>query len=141
MWRDVTWLTRFDSNDSGTVSVTPGGMVTAQRHGETAIRVAYQDVVAAVIVTVPHEQNVPAEKFDEYHQRLVDKGVAVSDILNHDDSEWGVSREVTDDVFVRSVYFFDPDGILLEFASWTRDLNESDVRHEPARALSRSATT
>ena len=85
--------------------------------------------------------DVPAEKFDEYHQRLVDKGVAVSDILNHDDSEWGVSREVTDDVFVRSVYFFDPDGILLEFASWTRDLNESDVRHEPARALSRSATT
>jgi hypothetical protein len=63
VWRDVTWLTRFDSNDSGTVSVTPGGLVTAHRHGETAIRVAYQDVVAAVIVTVPHEQNVSAVKF------------------------------------------------------------------------------
>jgi len=63
VWRDVTWLTRFDSNDSGTVSVTPGGLITAHRHGETAIRVAYQDVVAAAIVTVPHEQSVPPEKF------------------------------------------------------------------------------
>ena len=78
---------------------------------------------------------------DDRIDRLIDKGVACSDVLNHDDSEWGVSRDVTDDVFVRSVYFFDPDGILLEFASWTRPLNESDVRHEPARALSRSATT
>lgn len=63
VWRDVTWLARFDSNDSGTVSVTPGGLVTAHRHGETAIRVAYQDVVAAVIVTVPQKLSVPAEKF------------------------------------------------------------------------------
>jgi len=38
-------------------------------------------------------------------------------------------------VFVRSVYFFDPDGILLEFAAWTRALTDADVRHEPARTL------
>ena len=36
--------------------------------------------------------------------------------MNHDDSECGVSKEMTDGVFVRSIYFFDPDGILLEFA-------------------------
>ena len=82
--------------------------------------------------------DVPAEKFDEYRQKLIDKGIEASGIMNHDDSEWGVSKEVTEGVFVRSVYFFDPDGILLEFASWTRELNESDVSHTPAKALSRS---
>ena len=80
--------------------------------------------------------DVSPEKFDEYVKRLQEKGVEVSGIMNHDDSEWGVSREVTDDVFVRSVYFFDPDGILLEFAAWTREMREDDVRHAPARALS-----
>ena len=42
-----------------------------------------------------------------------------------------VSAEVTDDVFVRSVYFWDPDGVMLEFASWThKGFTEQDVAHE-----------
>ena len=76
--------------------------------------------------------DVPPERFDEYCERLRAKGIAVSPVMNHDDSEYGVSKEVTDDVFVRSIYFFDPDGILLEFACWTRALTDADVRHEPA---------
>ena len=43
-------------------------------------------------------------------------------------------RACTPGVFVRSVYFQDPDGILLEFAAWTRPLTEDDVRHEPRTA-------
>jgi catechol 2,3-dioxygenase-like lactoylglutathione lyase family enzyme len=82
--------------------------------------------------------DVSPEKFDEYVGRLKDKGIEVSGVMNHDDSEWGVSKEVTEGVFVRSVYFFDPDGILLEFAAWTRALNEDDVRHAPAKSLARS---
>jgi catechol 2,3-dioxygenase-like lactoylglutathione lyase family enzyme len=78
--------------------------------------------------------NVPAEKFDEYYERLQSKGVQVSKILNHDNSDSGVSADITDDVFVRSVYFFDPDGVCLEFASWTATFDESDVAHEAARA-------
>jgi len=78
--------------------------------------------------------NVPAERFDDYVARLSGKGIAVSDVLNHDDSEWGVAPENGPGVFVRSVYFFDPDGILLEFASWTRAFHAADVCHEPARA-------
>jgi hypothetical protein len=38
-------------------------------------------------------------------------------------------------VFVKSIYFFDPDGICLEFAAWTRALRPEDVRHTPVRAL------
>ncbi len=37
-------------------------------------------------------------------------------------------------VFVRSVYFQDPDGILLEFACWMRDFTPADVSHVPATA-------
>jgi len=78
--------------------------------------------------------DVPAEKFDEYYERLKSKGVEVSKILNHDNSTSGVSADITDDVFVRSVYFFDPDGVCLEFASWTATFDESDVAHEANRA-------
>ena len=39
--------------------------------------------------------------------------------------------------FVRSIYFFDPDGILLEFAAWTRELGPQDIRHEGATEADR----
>jgi hypothetical protein len=39
------------------------------------------------------------------------------------------SPTVTDDVFVRSMYFFDPDGIMLEFAAWTRELRPDEAEH------------
>jgi catechol 2,3-dioxygenase-like lactoylglutathione lyase family enzyme len=78
--------------------------------------------------------NVPAEKFDEYHAKLKAKGVAVTPVMNHDNSEHQVAAEMNDDVFVRSVYFFDPDGICLEFACWTAEFDESDVAHEPMTA-------
>jgi catechol 2,3-dioxygenase-like lactoylglutathione lyase family enzyme len=84
--------------------------------------------------------HVPVERFEEYRTRLQDKGVEVSPILNHDDSEWGVAREFNEEVFVRSFYFQDPDGILLEFACWTRTFDESDVSHEPKTAADRTAT-
>ncbi len=67
--------------------------------------------------------DVSPEKFDEYYQKLIDKGVAVSPVMNHDTSKTQVSEEVTDDVWVRSVYFQDPDGIVLEFACWQREFD------------------
>ena len=76
--------------------------------------------------------DVPVDRFDEYVQKLKDKGVAVSPVLNHDDSESTVSREMHPGVFVRSVYFRDPDGVLLEFACWTTTFDETDIRHAPA---------
>lgn len=81
--------------------------------------------------------NVAADKFDEYYERLLAKGIDVTPALNHDDSDTGSSPNADDDgVYVRSVYFFDPDGICLEFAAWTRELDENDVRHEPKSAES-----
>jgi catechol 2,3-dioxygenase-like lactoylglutathione lyase family enzyme len=82
--------------------------------------------------------DVPADKIEEYRQKLIDNGVACSPLTNHDRSEFGVSKEMTDDVYIRSVYFFDPDGVLLEFACWTGELTDADISHAPARALTRS---
>ena len=78
--------------------------------------------------------NVPAERFDEYYQRLIEKGVPVTKVLNHDDSPAQSSDEMNDDVFVRSVYFFDPDGVCLEFAAWTKTFDARDVAHDPMKA-------
>ncbi len=83
--------------------------------------------------------DVPPEKFDEYLERLKAKGIAVSPVMNHDNSPAQVSATVTPDVFVRSVYFFDPDGVCLEFAAWTKVLDESDVTHDPVRADGKKA--
>ncbi|MFF7943214.1 VOC family protein [Nocardia gamkensis] len=80
---------------------------------------------------------VPPELFDEYYQRLQAEGVQVSRVLNHDDSRAGVSREVHPGTFVRSFYFRDPDGALLEFACWTRTFTDADVSHEPKTAADR----
>src|SRR6266513_1649721 len=59
--------------------------------------------------------------------------------MDHDDSEFGVARELHPGVFVRSYYFQDPDGILLEFACWRRVMGQpGDVRHEPKTAADRT---
>jgi hypothetical protein len=47
-------------------------------------------------------------------------------ILDHDDSEHQVAAAFHRGVFVRSFYFRDPDGILLEFAAWTREMGRPD---------------
>jgi catechol 2,3-dioxygenase-like lactoylglutathione lyase family enzyme len=78
--------------------------------------------------------DVPSEKFDEYHAKLSAKGVHVTPILNHDDSPRGMSREVHEGTFIRSFYFMDPDGILLEFATWLRAMRPDDVKHAPVTA-------
>ncbi|MCL2585225.1 MAG: VOC family protein [Streptosporangiales bacterium] len=82
--------------------------------------------------------HVPPEKFDDYRQRLIDKGVEVSPVLNHDDSPATVAPRLHEGVFVRSFYFQDPDGILLEFACWLRAFTGADVRHEPKTAADRT---
>jgi catechol 2,3-dioxygenase-like lactoylglutathione lyase family enzyme len=83
--------------------------------------------------------DVAPEHFDQYLERLKAKGIAVSPVMNHDNSPAQVSATVTPDVFVRSVYFFDPDGVCLEFAAWTKVFDDSDVAHDPVRADGKKA--
>ncbi|WP_184716923.1 VOC family protein [Caulobacter sp.] len=53
-------------------------------------------------------------------------------VISHDDSPMGVAREPHPGVFVRSVYFTDPNGVMMELAAFTRDFAAADVAHEPA---------
>jgi catechol 2,3-dioxygenase-like lactoylglutathione lyase family enzyme len=96
--------------------------------------------IATAIGSMNHVSfKIPVDKFDEYQAKLEARGVHTGKIMNHDDSETGNATEMHDGVFVRSMYFFDPDGILLEFAAWTRALTPDDVRHEPVNAEGRKA--
>jgi len=76
--------------------------------------------------------DIPAEKIGEYQERLEEAGIDVTPVVNHDDSPEQAHPTLTPTTFVASIYFRDPDGILLEFAGWTRPLTEDDVSHEPA---------
>ncbi|HEV2364734.1 MAG TPA: VOC family protein [Caulobacteraceae bacterium] len=80
--------------------------------------------------------NVPEDRFDEYCAKLKALGIRVTPVLNHDDSETQTSIDkVTPTTFVRSIYFFDPDGVCLEFACWTRVLDpECDATIAPVGA-------
>ena len=90
--------------------------------------------------------DVAPDRFEEYRRRLIDKGVDVTNIVNHCNSLEGGHKADYDpatdggDVFVRSVYFSDPNGTRLEFACWTTTFDESDVRHAPATALTTAHT-
>jgi len=75
--------------------------------------------------------SIPLEKFDEYAERLRTRGVVVH-VINHTDDETGYSDEVNEHVWIRSMYFRDPDGLALEFAAYTREFDEGDVIHKPA---------
>jgi catechol 2,3-dioxygenase-like lactoylglutathione lyase family enzyme len=85
--------------------------------------------------------DVAPEHFDLYRQRLIDKGIDVSDVMNHDDSELTISEELHPGVYIRSMYFRDPDGILLEFATWLRELRPEDASHQPASSMHSASTS
>ncbi|MCB1684723.1 MAG: VOC family protein [Pseudomonadales bacterium] len=67
----------------------------------------------------------PLDKIEAYRDALVSKGVDCTEIVNHADVETkpGVDRvteDVDDDTWIRSFYFFDPDGAMLEFCANVR---------------------
>jgi catechol 2,3-dioxygenase-like lactoylglutathione lyase family enzyme len=67
--------------------------------------------------------DVPAEKIDEYRERLTAKGIP-NTLINHDRSPSQRSETVNESTIIRSIYFMDPDGIVLEFAAWLRPREE-----------------
>ena len=66
--------------------------------------------------------HAPLEKIEAFRDNLVAKGVECSEMINHADVETipGEARttdDVDDTTWVRSFYFLDPDGIMLEFCA------------------------
>jgi catechol 2,3-dioxygenase-like lactoylglutathione lyase family enzyme len=77
--------------------------------------------------------SVPLDQFDAYVARLKRKGVKVY-VINHDDSAAGAAAEMHEGVWIRSVYFRDPNGIHMELAALTRAFRPDDVAHDPVNA-------
>jgi catechol 2,3-dioxygenase-like lactoylglutathione lyase family enzyme len=64
---------------------------------------------------------VAADRIDAYRDLLLARGVDCTPIVNHDDvvtgSDARTSGEVSEKTWLRSCYFFDPDGIMLELTA------------------------
>lgn len=88
--------------------------------------------------------DVPLASMEEYKSKLREAGVATTMIVQHivygDGRQQAMrSKDLPPDAenideFINSLYFVDPDGIVLEFAAYTRELTEDDVKHVPATA-------
>ncbi len=89
--------------------------------------------------------DIPLKKQEEYKDKLRAAGVPVTEVNHHilfgkdgkqaqHPSQVPTDAEAIDE-FVNSIYFPGPDGIMLEFAAWTRPLTRDDVTHTPARAI------
>jgi catechol 2,3-dioxygenase-like lactoylglutathione lyase family enzyme len=65
--------------------------------------------------------NVAADEIEAYRDKLVDRGVECTSVVNHDDVVTGdearTAKEINAKTWLRSFYFFDPDGIMLEFCA------------------------
>lgn len=76
---------------------------------------------------------VDSEKLHEYRDKLLAQGIQATPILHHADVPSGYLLEADETTYISSFYFFDPDGILLEFAATVRELGdpERDLQHQP----------
>ncbi|QJW95777.1 DUF1549 and DUF1553 domain-containing protein [Frigoriglobus tundricola] len=61
--RDVTWLTKFDSNDPAYLEITPGGKAKALRNGASAVRAMYLTEVAVTVFAMPFDRPVDETRF------------------------------------------------------------------------------
>ncbi|BAY82387.1 glyoxalase/bleomycin resistance protein/dioxygenase [Calothrix parasitica NIES-267] len=119
------WFPQAPKASPGIASVNPDGLNTgniATAHGSLN-HLAFK---------------VPLEKVTEYREKLNSKGIQTTPILHHADVPSGYVAEPDASTFISSFYFFDPDGILLEFAANTRKLGnlETDIQHQPKTFLS-----
>ncbi len=118
------WFSQAPQASPGIASVNPDGLQTGNistAHGSLN-HLAFQ---------------VPLEKVEEYREKLTKKGIQTTPILHHADVPSGYVSEPDESTFISSFYFFDPDGILLEFAANTRELGnlEIDIQHQPKTAI------
>jgi hypothetical protein len=56
--RDVTWLSKFYSNDVTVLAVSEGGRVQAKREGASTVRAHFMDKVAVAAFSIPHQRSV-----------------------------------------------------------------------------------
>lgn len=101
--RDVTWLTKFESNDAGQVAVLPEGRAKALRPGETAIRASSQTEVAVAIVTVPYPDRINPDKFKDRNNFIDDAVLKKLAELRIEPSDLGNDEEFIRRAFIDTI--------------------------------------
>jgi catechol 2,3-dioxygenase-like lactoylglutathione lyase family enzyme len=90
--------------------------------------------------------NVAPDKIEEYREKLIAKGIRVSPVVNHaqDPNDPTCVYKRPDSLkdphlFMRSIYFHDPNGIQLEMACWNRAMSKVEASLPPATAVRKKA--
>jgi hypothetical protein len=104
--KDVTWLTRFESNDPAYLDVSPTGKLRALRNGASAARAMFQTEVAVAVVSMPFDRPVDAKRFAARNNFVDDPVFAKLQELRIEPSDG-----CTDGEFVRRT-FLDTCGLL-----------------------------
>src|SRR5262249_38010240 len=104
--RDVTWHTKFDSNDSAYLEVSAGGKAKAIRNGASAVRAMYLTEVAVTVFAMPFDRPVDEKRFQQTNNFVDTHVFAKLKELRIEPSDL-----CTDEEFIRRV-FLDACGIL-----------------------------
>lgn len=120
--RDVTWLTKFESNDAAYLEVSPSGKLKAMRNGASAARAMFQTEVAVATVSMPFDRPVDAKRF-EAKSNFIDEHV----FAKLKDLHIEPSDACSDSEFIRRV-FLDTCGILPTAAEVQSFLADKDPK-------------
>jgi hypothetical protein len=120
--RDVTWLTRFDSNDPAYLEVSPSGKAKSLRNGASAVRALYLTEVAVTVFTMPFDRPVDEKRFVGGNNFVDTHVFAKLNALRIEPSDL-----CTDEEFIRRV-FLDACGILPTGAEVTAFVGDTDAK-------------
>ena len=120
--RDVTWLTKFDSNDPAYLTITSGGKAKAVRNGASAVRAMYLTEVAVTVFAMPFDRPVDEKRFTAANNVVDTHVFAKLKELRIEPSDG-----CTDDEFIRRV-FLDACGILPTAAEVSSFVSDKDAK-------------
>ena len=120
--RDVTWLTKFDSNDPAYLQVSPGGKAKARATARAAVRAMYLTEVAVTVFAMPFDRPVDEKRFQQANNFVDTHVFAKLKELRIEPSDL-----CTDDEFIRRL-FLDACGILPTAAEVTAFAADKDAK-------------
>jgi hypothetical protein len=120
--RDVTWLTKFESNDPAYLEVSPSGKAKALRNGASAVRAHFLTEVAVTVFSMPFDRPVDPKRFEGGNN-----GVDTHILNKLKELRIEPSDLCSDDEFIRRL-FLDACGILPTAEEVTAFVNDTDAK-------------
>jgi catechol 2,3-dioxygenase-like lactoylglutathione lyase family enzyme len=70
--------------------------------------------------------DIPLERFQEYYDKLKARSVSLTHTYHNDDPDPPGTMEKRPSTWVQSLYFWDPNGVRMELAAYTRTFGPAD---------------